>query len=58
MSFLIFRPFFQGAPASDAICPYVRTPMRHKSSSIETAERIKLVFGMGVSFHPSYSVLK
>jgi len=27
-------------------------------SSIETAERIELVFGMRASFHPSYTVLK
>ena len=27
-------------------------------SSVETAERIELVFGMGASFHPSYNVLK
>ena len=26
--------------------------------SVETAERIELDFGMGVSFHPSYTVLK
>ena len=26
--------------------------------SIETAERIELVFGMLASFHPSYTVLK
>ena len=27
-------------------------------SSVETAERIELVFGMGALFHPSYNVLK
>jgi len=27
-------------------------------SSIKTDERIELVFGMGASFHPSYTVLK
>ena len=27
-------------------------------SSIETGERIELVFGVGSSFHPSYTVLK
>ena len=27
-------------------------------SSIETAEQIELVFGIGASFHPSYTVLK
>ena len=27
-------------------------------SSVETAERIELVFGVGASFHPSYAVLK
>ena len=31
----------------------------HKSKcSIETAEQVELVFGMGVSFHSSYTVLK
>jgi len=38
-----------------ALCPSVSVTSR---SSIETAERIELVFGMRASFHPSYTVLK
>ena len=37
------------------LCPCLSVTSR---SSIETVERIELVFGTGASFHPSYTVLK
>jgi len=41
-----------------ALCPSVCVCLSVTSrSSIETAERIELIFGMGASFHPSYTVL-
>ena len=40
-------------PVSMSVCPSVTS-----RCSIETAERIELVFGMWASFHPSYTVLK
>jgi len=41
-----------------ALCPSVRRSVSVKSrSSIETAERIELVFGVGASFHLSYTLL-
>ena len=41
-----------------ALCPSVRRSVSVKSrSSTETAERIELVFGVGASFHLSYTLL-
>jgi len=42
-----------------ALCLSVRLSVSVTSlSSVETAERIELDFGMGASFHLSYTVLK
>jgi len=39
-----------------ALCPSVRLSVTSRSS-VKTDERIELVFGMGASFHLSYTVL-
>ena len=46
---------FAPAVLAMGLCPSVSVTSR---CSIETAERIELVFGMWVSFHPFYTVLK
>ena len=43
--------------AALSVCISVCLPDTSRSS-IETAERIELVFGMGASFHLFYNVLK
>jgi len=53
----IFNIFTARCSASEilamGLCPSVTS-----QCSIETAQRIELVFGMWASFHPSYTVLK
>jgi len=44
---------YASAVLAMTLCPSVTS-----RSSAKTAERIELVFGMWVSFHPSYTVLK
>ena len=46
---------YASAVLAMALCPSVSVTSR---CSIETAERIELVFGMWASFQPSYTVLK
>ena len=50
---------YASAVLAMGLCPFMSVSMSVTSlCSIETAERIELVFGVWASFHPSYTVLK
>jgi len=52
-----FLPVHRYTTMGDSVCVGLSVPVHHKCS-IEMTERIELVFGMGASFHLSYTVLK